>query len=505
MEAAKTPCHTDGDGFTLIDTDSLHQVLDDYEDVYSGRIGDPDTYLQRALRKQYPELSLTVTFTNNVPLLKFAAAGYATAELDIKDEGIQRIRHYIPSHAREGQSAALGESRSFAKYNYKWADEYFVVYIVQIGFYTFQYILKEPGDGETTMSVNTATDQLVRVVGGWSFPDDDQYIYVYDSYWRASKNLYNQVTKAKWEDVILNETMKKDLTNLMHKFFDSEDIYKDLGVAWKRGVIFHGPDTIVTPNTRSYFFNEVDGLENNDGIFMVASTNHLDQLDPGLSSRPSRFDRKYFFPLPDLHERTLYCEYWRNKLASKPTIKYPERLCPAIAKLTEGFSFAYLKEAFVATLVVIAGNRSEDDTSAQDKGEDDDDLEKYELWREIRKQIKLLRGEMGNGDALPSYTKSRRGSLPSSEASSSYNGGRLIRNGVSKQTSDPQQCQLPLRRAGQSPGLPFLIHRETSAVDDPFGAMHAQKHLQWPAEPDHAARPFYMKQEQEDQQVYRPK
>lgn len=25
-------------------------------------------------------------------------------------------------------------------------------------------------------------------------------------------------------------------------------------------------DTIVTPNTRSYFFNEVDGLENNDGI-----------------------------------------------------------------------------------------------------------------------------------------------------------------------------------------------------------------------------------------------
>ena len=33
-------------------------------------------------------------------------------------------------------------------------------------------------------------------------------------------------------------------------------------------------DTIVTYRTRSYFFNEVDGLESNDGILMIASTNH---------------------------------------------------------------------------------------------------------------------------------------------------------------------------------------------------------------------------------------
>jgi SpoVK/Ycf46/Vps4 family AAA+-type ATPase len=65
-------------------------------------------------------------------------------------------------------------------------------------------------------------------------------------------------------------------------------------------------DTIVTHSTRSYFFNEVDGLENNDGILMIATTNHLDELDPGLSKRPSRFDRKYLFPLPDKGERSQY-------------------------------------------------------------------------------------------------------------------------------------------------------------------------------------------------------
>ena len=40
-------------------------------------------------------------------------------------------------------------------------------------------------------------------------------------------------------------------------------------------LILEDIDTIVTPSTRSYFFNEVDGLENNDGIFMVGYISRL--------------------------------------------------------------------------------------------------------------------------------------------------------------------------------------------------------------------------------------
>ena len=128
---------------------------------------------------------------------------------------------------------------------------------------------------------------------------------------------------------------------------------------------------------------------------MVASTNHLDQLDPGLSSRPSRFDRKYLFPLPSQAERILYCDYWREKLMSKPSIKFPKMLSPAIAGITQDFSFAYLKEAFVATLLAIAGNRSENGI----EDEEDGDLDKYELWREMKRQVKLLREDMDTRDA----------------------------------------------------------------------------------------------------------
>jgi SpoVK/Ycf46/Vps4 family AAA+-type ATPase len=76
-------------------------------------------------------------------------------------------------------------------------------------------------------------------------------------------------------------------------------------------VVFEDIDSLITDNNRSFFLNEVDGLEDNDGLLMVcvagytnptnaddlvavqlATTNHFDRLDPALSNRPSRFDRK---------------------------------------------------------------------------------------------------------------------------------------------------------------------------------------------------------------------
>jgi transitional endoplasmic reticulum ATPase len=179
---------------------------------------------------------------------------------------------------------------------------------------------------------------------------------------------------------------------------------------------------------RSFFLNEVDGLQSNDGILMVGSTNHLDRLDPGIAKRPSRFDRKFFFPNPDLEQRAQYCHFWQEKLkkGGNEDVKFPDRLCVAIAKITDGFSFAYIQEAFVAALVVIAGSR-EDGTEAEVTGEnvrldkwefveeedtrsadanrnggggDDEgpDLDKYLLWRVIKEQIAILRKEL-NGKA----------------------------------------------------------------------------------------------------------
>ena len=250
--------------------------------------------------------------------------------------------------------------------------------------------------------------------------------------------------------------MKKELKSVSGRFFDGKAVYEDLGVAWKRGLIFYGPagngktisikalmhtladrknsiptlyvksaprtfdirnvfalarqmspcllvlediDTIVTAMTRSYFFNEVDGLENNDGILMVATTNHIDQLDPGLSKRPSRFDRKYLFPLPSKAERVEYVQFWRQKLKTKPDVEFPESLVEPIAGITHDFSFAYIQEAFVSSLLDIAHHRNDEDEDEKfvaGAGGGDEDLDKYELWRVIKEQVKILRGEMND-------------------------------------------------------------------------------------------------------------
>jgi transitional endoplasmic reticulum ATPase len=122
------------------------------------------------------------------------------------------------------------------------------------------------------------------------------------------------------------------------------------------------------------------GLESNDGILMLGSTNHLDNIDEAIRSRPSRFDRKYAFELPDRVGRERYAQYWRGKLADNRDLEFPEEICGLAADLTVGFSFAYLKELFISTLLIVSqGVRGEDlewdviedkSASTSDSGED---------------------------------------------------------------------------------------------------------------------------------------
>jgi len=155
-------------------------------------------------------------------------------------------------------------------------------------------------------------------------------------------------------------------------------------------LIFEDIDSLVSPMVRSYFLNEVDGLESNHGILMIGSTNHLEQLDPGIAKRPSRFDRKYLFDVPTRDERIQYAEYWRHKLRSNKKVDFPQQMSSRVADITGDFSFAYMKEAFVAALLVIVARSDEKQTFRHQE----DDLSGNILWKELKKQVEALRKEM---------------------------------------------------------------------------------------------------------------
>ena len=59
------------EAYTLVTTASQHQTFDDYVDVKSGKSYDLNVYLQAALRRQYPELALTVSPASNGICLLF--------------------------------------------------------------------------------------------------------------------------------------------------------------------------------------------------------------------------------------------------------------------------------------------------------------------------------------------------------------------------------------------------------------------------------------------------
>lgn len=206
-------------------------LFSDYNQLTSAPTVDLDTQIVTALRTRHPDLIVTTVPAYNCNLLQFAAAGFATADLDEDNESVLRWRGFAgPSH--RGGTGSVVDNIFFARYNYKWAEEAFIFYSVLVGTTRLQYILKEPVGDETPRSDSSVVTKLLATIGAWLIKEEPA-IYVYDGFWSRSTKLWEEVEKAKWKDVILDPKMKKAVTEVASKFFDSKDIYEEYGVPWK--------------------------------------------------------------------------------------------------------------------------------------------------------------------------------------------------------------------------------------------------------------------------------
>lgn len=401
----------------------------------------------------------------------------STASAKVTPKDLKWTLFIPPARRLDGGTGFVAEEAFFETYIYKWNGFEFLVYFVDgrdgsepYPMIRNQYIL---GDKAVVLT-------LVETVGRWQSILHDEIWVFNQGFWDKDPFLYQSILKSEWKDVILDKSMKEDLVDTVQRFYDSQDQYQRLRVPWKRGIIFHGPpgngktisikatmhtlykrsppiptlyvktlvsfmppeysiesvfrkarqeapcylvfedlDSLVTDEVRSFFLNAIDGLAENDGILMVGSTNHLECLDPGISKRPSRFDRKYLFSNPNLDQRVKYCHYWQTKLKDNKDIEFPDEICDAAAKITDGFSFAYIQEAFVTALLDIArtseaGRASsedaveemrqewevldiEDTTPVKGAEKDGKDLDDYILWRKLKYEIEQLRKQIGDG------------------------------------------------------------------------------------------------------------
>jgi cell division protease FtsH len=81
---------------------------------------------------------------------------------------------------------------------------------------------------------------------------------------------------------------------------------------------------------------EMDGFDTNDQVIVCAATNRVDVLDPALT-RPGRFDRQIYVPLPDIKGRMDILRVHSRKVKLGPNVDLMR-----LARATPGFSGADL-------------------------------------------------------------------------------------------------------------------------------------------------------------------
>ncbi|KAG8531497.1 uncharacterized protein KY384_003126 [Bacidia gigantensis] len=420
------------------------KVFEDWQTHFKAPAQSTHLALLSSLRTRYMGWNVVVTDGPRTALISFAKAGHATAVLDTNCDVYVNVRGYQPPKGRiSTDQGELLDHTSFGKYDYSWNGHSFIIYHAEFeddgNIMSNLYILSRIKHHEARGASTPAADSLITAASKWNNELHDEILVFDQQHWTKDKELFAAVRSANWDDVILDKDMKQGLIKDAETFFDCEQsngktisvkalmhslasrrnpvptLYvKSLagcGNSWYAIrqifvrarqyspclLLFEDLDSLVNDDVKSFFLNEVDGLEDNNGIMMIGSTNHLERLDAGISKRPGRFDRKYHFALPATPERTAYCNYWRKKLLANDELEFPEELNDVIASVIQGFSFAYLREVFVTSLLTIVGaekgtNKDIEDIPAVEEGVSEPD--RLLLWRVIKKQIQTLRSEM---------------------------------------------------------------------------------------------------------------
>ncbi|SCV02465.1 LAME_0H01134g1_1 [Lachancea meyersii CBS 8951] len=82
----------------------------------------------------------------------------------------------------------------------------------------------------------------------------------------------------------------------------------------------------------------MDGMDNRGQVIVIGATNRPDSVDPALR-RPGRFDREFFFPLPDVEARSKILQIHTKKW--DPAL--PKHFIEKLASLTKGYGGADLR------------------------------------------------------------------------------------------------------------------------------------------------------------------
>ena len=196
-----------------------------------------------SLQTRYPEWTVTMA-PASTGLIEYAKAGQAVAILDIEGQKLLSRLKYEPSKdvrsVPEHQPGEYREQVEFGRYDYHWHGRSFIVYLFCTDWYedtvsdsarnTFFILHRREGD-RIQVGGSVAAKELIAASSGHSAHLDEGDILIFDDdVWKKDTKLWRSVQKAKWEDIILDQSLKDGLTRDVEGFFDHRDDYKQFDV-----------------------------------------------------------------------------------------------------------------------------------------------------------------------------------------------------------------------------------------------------------------------------------
>jgi transitional endoplasmic reticulum ATPase len=73
-----------------------------------------------------------------------------------------------------------------------------------------------------------------------SLSHNDSVLVFNRGHWEPDNDLYASIQKASWDDVVLDRDLAERVRAEYTSFLKSEEVYKGMGVPWKRGLMFLG-------------------------------------------------------------------------------------------------------------------------------------------------------------------------------------------------------------------------------------------------------------------------
>lgn len=368
--------------------------------------------VSETLATRFPDRALIEGHSSWFDVKQYAAAGNCLLvcketihnESETHWSGRELTPYYLLTN--EPSTGDVSEKFKNAWLEIQWHDEAFDVVVVswleEFRWHSHFWILASSKD---------LAQEFLKEVCAWNAKVRGEVLVFSGSCWEKDATLFRSIKNASFDNLILRGHLKQEIFEDLKQFFASRETYELHDIPWKRGLLFVGPpgngkthavkaiinaleqpclyvksfhhryitdeenihtvfdqarksapcilvmedlDSLLNDGNRSFFLNELDGFAANIGVILIATTNHPERLDPSILDRPSRFDRKYPFDLPALPERMDYITLWNNSL--QPALRLTEDGITRLASATEDFSFAYLKELFLSSMMCWINN-----------------------------------------------------------------------------------------------------------------------------------------------------